>query len=119
MAISACAKPGVDSTRDSAAGAPAKQIDVENVGRLRPQLRPEVRIATKGDKVALVTPAGSLLQLNEVGARVALLLDGQHTVTDIAKAVVAEYDVTEDVALRDTAEFVRKMEQEGLLAPAP
>ena len=120
MVLPACtAKPGVDPPGHEAAGAAAARIDPVSAGRIRPQLKPEVRTARNGDRIALVTPSGSLLKLNEVGARVALLLDGQHSLADIARALVAEYDVTEEVALRDTVAFVEQMEKDGLLAPAP
>lgn len=119
VSVLACGKPAGDSPGNDVGGAPATRIDAERAGRIRPQLKPEVRTAKKGDRVALVTPTGSLLQLNEVGARVALLLDGEHSLADIARALVAEYDVTEEVALRDTVAFVEQMEKDGLLAPAP
>lgn len=60
----------------------------------------------------------AIYTLNEVGARIWQLLDGQHPVTEIAAAVSLEYDVTADEAAQDVLELCDSMEAAGLIHAA-
>lgn len=53
--------------------------------------------------------------LNETGARIWELLDGQHSVTEIQDIIVEEYDVSHEVAGVDIAEMIEQLEGLGML----
>jgi hypothetical protein len=55
----------------------------------------------------------SIFTLNEVGARIWELLDGQRSVEDITARIVDEYAVTADAARRDVEEFLEQLERIG------
>ena len=55
----------------------------------------------------------SIFTLNEVGARIWDLLDGERSVEDIAEVIVAEYVTSPDTAARDVAAFLRQLESIG------
>jgi len=54
--------------------------------------------------------------LNPVAIKVYSLLDGTHTAEDIARAITDEFDVPEDVALRDVLAFVDELRDHRMLA---
>jgi hypothetical protein len=51
----------------------------------------------------------SLYTLNEVGARVYELIDGERTVRDICATIVEEFEVSNDQAEADVTEFLEKL----------
>ena len=51
----------------------------------------------------------SLYTLNEVGARVYSLIDGERSVRDICAAIVEEFEVSDDEAETDVREFLEKL----------
>ena len=53
--------------------------------------------------------------LNETGARIWDLLDGQHSFLEIQSILVEEYDVSEDVAGADIVDIVEQLEGLGML----
>ncbi len=53
---------------------------------------------------------GSIYNLNEVGALVWELMDGQKTVRDIRDAVVAQFEVSTQEAQADICEFINQLE---------
>ena len=59
---------------------------------------------------------GTYFALNEVGARVWDLCDGNRSVADIAGALAAEYEAPEDVILRDVVELLTELRAERLVA---
>ena len=56
--------------------------------------------------------------LNEVGAMVWRLIDGQTTVRQLMEAVRNEYDVEAAEAEKDVADFLRSLEDAGLVRPS-
>ncbi len=52
----------------------------------------------------------SLFTLNEVGARIWQLIDGQKTVREIVKVIVLEYEVESAEAEKDTEEILQQLE---------
>lgn len=56
-----------------------------------------------------------LHSLNEVGSSVWNLLDGQRSVSDIAAAVQAEYEIDLESAQRDVLGFLTEMAEKGLV----
>ena len=68
-----------------------------------------------GEMVLLHIDGRELLGLNDVGARVWELADGEHTISQIAAAVCAEFLVDPDVALDDVRRFVAELLALGAL----
>lgn len=56
-----------------------------------------------------VYDSNGLFVLNELGAFIWKLLPEVNTAEDICKAVLEEYEVSEDVAARDVTEFLQKL----------
>jgi hypothetical protein len=54
--------------------------------------------------------------LNPVGIRIFGLLDGAHSVGEIADVIAAEYDVAEAEAREDVRAFVEQLDAHGMLA---
>lgn len=57
----------------------------------------------------------SIYVLNETGARIWDLLDGQHSMSDIQEILVREYAVAQEVADADIAEIVEQLQEIGML----
>jgi len=57
----------------------------------------------------------SIYTLNEVGARVWQLIDGQRSVNQIAAAISAEYTVEDSEAATDVLELLDSMAEAGLV----
>jgi len=55
----------------------------------------------------------SIYTLDEVGARIWELIDGQRTVKEIRDLIVEEYEVSPDVAEADLVEFIQQLEAIG------
>ena len=55
----------------------------------------------------------SIYTLDEVGARIWELIDGQRMVKEIRDAIVEEYEVSPDVAEVDLVEFIQQLEAIG------
>lgn len=60
----------------------------------------------------------SIYTLNEMGATIWRRLDGRTTIAEIVEAVCAEYEVTPEVAEKDTSEFLQSLEAAGLICPS-
>lgn len=62
-----------------------------------------------------VYDANGLFVMNELAAFIWDLLPNVDTEAEICKAVLAEYDVSEETAARDVAEFLEKLREMGIL----
>lgn len=62
-----------------------------------------------------VYDANGLFVMNELAAFIWDLLPNVDTEAEICKAVLAEYDVSEETAAQDVAEFLDKLRQMGIL----
>jgi hypothetical protein len=56
--------------------------------------------------------------LNEVGAMIWRLIDGRTTALELAEAVRNEYDVEAAEAEKDVVDFLRSLEDAGLIRPS-
>jgi hypothetical protein len=65
-----------------------------------------------------VADLDSIYTLNETGTFVWDLLDGRRTVGQLVDAVVAEFQVTREVAAADVERLIASLRDEGLLRPA-
>ena len=81
-----------------------------------PRLSPEAAFKEYQGQVTVVMPSRSEVHvLNETGSTLLTLLDGSHSVSDLANALVREYDVDYQTALRDTVEFLITLKGKGML----
>jgi hypothetical protein len=83
-----------------------------------PRRHPDAAFRPVGDEGGLVVLSGKseVKVLNPVGIKVFGLLDGEHSPEQIAEAVVAEFEVSEEDALRDVKSFIEELESNGMLA---
>jgi len=56
--------------------------------------------------------------LNEVGALIWRLIDGKTTIRQLTQAVRNEYDVEASEAEKDVVDFLRSLEDAGLIRPS-
>jgi hypothetical protein len=57
----------------------------------------------------------SIFTMNELGAKIWKLIDGQTSVSKIVAAVLSEYDVPLEQATADIIDFLKSLEAEGLI----
>ncbi len=82
-----------------------------------PTPNPDVIGQRMEDEAVIVTAAsGTVKVLNDVGARIWELADGQRTVADIAATIAGEYDVDPSQAQTDTLAFVAELVRRGIFA---
>lgn len=62
-----------------------------------------------------VYDANGLFVMNELAAFIWDLLPNVDTEVEVCRAVLAEYDVSEETAAQDVAEFLDKLRQMGIL----
>lgn len=62
-----------------------------------------------------VYDANGLFVMNELGAFIWELLPNVETQAQICQAVLQEYDVSEETAARDVAEFMENLKQMGIV----
>jgi len=72
-----------------------------------------------GEALVVQPQDGMMNVLNDVGALVWESCDGTRTIAEIARLVRAKYDVSEEAALADVAEFVRDLQDKGLVELDP
>jgi hypothetical protein len=71
------------------------------------------------DGCLVVVPGQATVEvLNPVGGKIYSLLDGEHTVDDIVRELVAEFDVSEEQARRDVDAFLNDLRERKMLAVA-
>ena len=61
----------------------------------------------------------SLYTLNDVGARVYELIDGERTVSQIRDAIVEEFEVEKEQAEADVMEFLKQLVSVGSIEKKP
>lgn len=62
-----------------------------------------------------ILDSNGLFALNELGAFIWDLLPRVETEAEICKAIVADYEVSEEEAARDVAEFLETLREMGIL----
>ncbi len=71
-----------------------------------------------GEAILLDPKQGCSYNLNQVGTLVWKMLDGQHTTTDIVKAICEAYDVDPERALQDLELLLDDLQSNNLLSSA-
>ena len=85
---------------------------------MRPRRHPDSAyksIAGEGGLVVLPGKA-EVKVLNPTGVHIFSLLDGEHSLEEIARSIFEEYEVPMDSARRDVQEFVAALGAQGMLA---
>ena len=83
---------------------------------MTPRRHPEAAFRiVEGNGVVVLPGVGEVQLLNPSGARIWELLDGSKSITDIARTLAAEFDVTEEKARDDAEKFVANLAEHGML----
>jgi hypothetical protein len=81
-----------------------------------PRRTPSVASRTLDGEAVLVHPEqGKVTVLNGVGARLWELMDGQHTISEMARMIADEYEVSLIKAETDALAFCQNLAGRGLL----
>jgi pyrroloquinoline quinone biosynthesis protein D len=81
----------------------------------KPRLGKGIKLRHDGDgSVMLLVPEGALV-LNDSAAAALELADGEHTLAEIAAAVVERFDVTTQHAQEDLGELFGRLEERGFV----
>ena len=76
----------------------------------------EVRYRIVGDKAVVVRQdLAEVMLLNEVGARVLDLLDGNRTMAEIERLILSEYEVEQIKLEEDLRRFMGDLERAGIV----
>jgi ribosomal protein S20 len=66
--------------------------------------------------VVIMDPAKSSLHtLNEIGSLIWRMADGKTKIKTIIKKICSQFEVEEEIARKDTIEFIRKLITKGLV----
>jgi hypothetical protein len=83
-----------------------------------PRRHPDTAFRSVGDEGGLVVLPGKaeVKVLNPVAIKVFGLLDGHHSVVEIARLVTEEFEVEQGQALSDVRAFIDDLDRHGMLA---
>lgn len=87
-------------------------IDLKKYPLAHPQVAARV---VDGSAVIVLADSGQVNVLNPIGTRVWELADGTRSGQDIVNALVAEYTVSADTAMRDVEQFVQSLVDANVL----
>ena len=59
----------------------------------------------------------SIYTLNEVGTLIWELIDGKNSANQIAEEICTTYEVSPEDAMKDTVDFLKSLEEAGLIRP--
>jgi len=71
----------------------------------------------EGETVLLLPEQGKVRVINEVGAAIWELLDGQRSIRQVAAAISEHFDVDLHTAEADTLNFIAELAERGLVQP--
>ncbi len=85
----------------------------------RPRRHPHAVYKVVDDEAVIVVPSDEPqhIVLNDVGAHIWELLDGEHDMEALEAAITDAFDVEREVAARDLRELVDSLRDHGALAP--
>jgi len=69
----------------------------------------------EGEAIVVEVDKGKIIHLNETGAEIWNVLDGKNTVSEIIKHICNTFEVGEEVAERDTLEFLGQLIDMGIV----
>lgn len=72
------------------------------------------------EETVIISPTDSVMhELNDTGSFLWKNIDGHRSAAELAELLVANFEVTRDVALADTQELLQEMSSKKLVVPAP
>jgi hypothetical protein len=74
-----------------------------------------VQQTVKDEAVLILPERGEIKVLNEVGASIWALLDGRHTIGDVANMVYNTYDTDQGRAQTDVLQFISDLVRRNML----
>lgn len=81
-----------------------------------PRQDPATPTRTLGEQAIVITPHDSVLHtLNATGTFIWELCDGTRSLDEIAQACAKEFDVSEEMARKEAADFVQHAANSGLI----
>jgi hypothetical protein len=63
----------------------------------------------------LLIQRNNTYEIEETGVRIWELCDGAHSIEEIARVLASEYDVSFEIALADSQQFIQELSAKGLL----
>ena len=69
-----------------------------------------------GEAILLNPKEGCSYNLNNVGTMIWKLLDGEHSIDDIAKAICELYEVEHEQALQDVRQLLNELRENNLVS---
>ncbi len=82
----------------------------------QPKSKPDIIGRNIDNEAVLVIPSqGKVKVLNEVGASIWELLNGEKTVKEIASIIAQEYAISQEIAEKDALEFVNNLWKKNML----
>ena len=69
-----------------------------------------------GEAILLNPKEGCSYNLNNVGTMIWKMLDGEHSIDDIAQAICELYDVEHEQALQDVTQLLNELRENNLLS---
>jgi len=86
------------------------------ISTMIPEKNPDLMWRSLDDGTVIINPEqGDVKVLNNVGARVWELVDGQRSVSQIAQEITQDYEVSLDEANKDLQDYLQVMIGQGLL----
>ena len=87
---------------------------------LLPRRHPESAFRSIAEEGGLVVLPGraEVKVMNPTGIKIFSLLDGKHSLEEIARTVTEEFEVSREQALQDIREFLEELARHGMLAEA-
>ncbi|MCD4783504.1 MAG: PqqD family protein [Candidatus Eremiobacteraeota bacterium] len=87
---------------------------------IKPRQMEGVTLTDADEESILYDPSqGNVHILNETGASIWELSDGNRTVEEIAKIIEEDFEAEDESVLSDVKEFVEELEKQGLLILDP
>jgi hypothetical protein len=86
------------------------------ISTMIPEKNPDLMWRSLDDGTVIINPEqGDVKVLNNVGARVWELVDGQRSVSQIAQEITQDYEISLDEANKDLQDYLKVMIGQGLL----
>ncbi|MEX0763058.1 MAG: PqqD family protein [Dehalococcoidia bacterium] len=90
-------------------------LTIDSLKYLKVELSPDVLFQElDGEVVLLSIKTGEYYGLNEVGARIWVLLKQDRPLNEIAQTILARYEVSDEALINDMMRFLHTLEHDGL-----
>jgi hypothetical protein len=90
-------------------------VGKEITGEMKPKKSPDVAEKTGKETLIFNIVAGRLYELNETGRILWSLCDGKHTINDMMKTIMEQYDMSKTKVKEDVFSFLKKLLEASLV----